>query len=220
MPGRRSSTRVMPEPSRWSGISSSTRPSSSGFCRVLASMFRAGVGLPEAMTVTAEATNNSVYRKGLFSDPGGDAPGSKGWSTPLARTGLFPVVLRDRCSASARKTATLMSSCRPPPLCSTTGSSTTRSRSSPSLFEPAVIIFMGVVRRLRRSRPRHGHVRHLPPSEDPVAVENTTHSQRSISDNVQSSFGHNEAKIALHTVKNDLKSLEVTPIEMLHLNLS
>src|SRR5205807_717025 len=34
-------------------------------CRILGSMVRAGVPLPEAIVVTAEATNNDVYRRGL-----------------------------------------------------------------------------------------------------------------------------------------------------------
>jgi len=34
-------------------------------CRVLASMLRAGVDLPQAMTVTADSSSNAVYRNGL-----------------------------------------------------------------------------------------------------------------------------------------------------------
>ena len=34
-------------------------------CRVLASLVTAGVDLPRAMAVTAEASNNAVYTKGL-----------------------------------------------------------------------------------------------------------------------------------------------------------
>ena len=34
-------------------------------CRVLSSMLKAGVDLPQAMAVTAEASNNAVYRNGL-----------------------------------------------------------------------------------------------------------------------------------------------------------
>ncbi len=33
-------------------------------CRVLSSMLKAGVDLPQAMAVTAEASNNAVYRNG------------------------------------------------------------------------------------------------------------------------------------------------------------
>ena len=35
-------------------------------CRILSSMIHAGVALPEAMTVTAEASNNAVYSRGLW----------------------------------------------------------------------------------------------------------------------------------------------------------
>jgi type II secretory pathway component PulF len=35
-------------------------------CRVLSSMIRAGVDLPQAMAVTADASNNAVFKKGLI----------------------------------------------------------------------------------------------------------------------------------------------------------
>ncbi len=44
------------------------------FCRMLSSMVIAGVPLPEAMGVTAEVTNNRVYRRGLGC-PRSDAAG-------------------------------------------------------------------------------------------------------------------------------------------------
>ena len=34
-------------------------------CRVLSSMLKAGVDLPQAMAVTADSSNNAVYRDGL-----------------------------------------------------------------------------------------------------------------------------------------------------------
>ena len=38
-------------------------------CRILSSMIRAGVALPEAMTVTADSANNAVYRQGVLRHP-------------------------------------------------------------------------------------------------------------------------------------------------------
>ena len=38
-------------------------------CRILSSMINAGVALPEAMAVTAEASNNAVYQQGLDQRP-------------------------------------------------------------------------------------------------------------------------------------------------------
>ena len=45
------------------------------FCRLLASMTIAGVGLPEAIAVTTAATNNVVFRRGFDRSPIGHAPG-------------------------------------------------------------------------------------------------------------------------------------------------
>jgi type IV pilus assembly protein PilC len=58
-------------------------------CRILSSMMRAGVSLPEAMSVTADATNNAVYRRGLGRIREEMLEG-QGLAAPLARTGLFP----------------------------------------------------------------------------------------------------------------------------------
>lgn len=63
------------------------------FCRLLGSMLRAGVTLPEAMTVTADATNNAVYRRGLDAAREEMLEG-QGLAAPLARTGLFPGAAR------------------------------------------------------------------------------------------------------------------------------
>ena len=62
-------------------------------CRLLSAMLRAGVPLPQAMTVTADATNNAVYRRGLGVARGEMLEG-KGLAAPLARTGLFPGAAR------------------------------------------------------------------------------------------------------------------------------
>ncbi|HVE94073.1 MAG TPA: type II secretion system F family protein [Acidimicrobiales bacterium] len=63
------------------------------FCRVLASMVKAGVPLPEAMTLTADGTNNALYRKGLNEAREAMIRG-EGLSAPLARTKLFPSAAR------------------------------------------------------------------------------------------------------------------------------
>lgn len=59
------------------------------FCRILASMMRAGVPLPEAMSVTSEATANRVYKRGLAHAREAMLEG-QGLAGPLAATGLFP----------------------------------------------------------------------------------------------------------------------------------
>lgn len=59
------------------------------FCRLLASMTVAGVGLPEAIAVTTAATNNAMFRKGLSEARAAMLRG-EGLAAPLASTGLFP----------------------------------------------------------------------------------------------------------------------------------
>jgi len=63
------------------------------FCRILSSMVSAGVPLPEALAVTANATNNRVYRAGLDVARERMMEG-EGLAEPLNATGLFPPAAR------------------------------------------------------------------------------------------------------------------------------
>ena len=58
-------------------------------CRILSSMLSAGVSLPEAMLVTADATNNAVYKRGL-DDIRDEMLEGQGLAAPLARSGAVP----------------------------------------------------------------------------------------------------------------------------------
>lgn len=58
-------------------------------CRVLASMSSAGVPLPEAMAVAADAANNAVYRSGLLDVREAMVRG-EGLAGPMAASGLLP----------------------------------------------------------------------------------------------------------------------------------
>lgn len=63
------------------------------FCRILSSMMTAGVPLPEAMAVTAEATSNTVYRRAIDEVRLAMMRG-EGLAGPLTATGLFPAAAR------------------------------------------------------------------------------------------------------------------------------
>jgi type IV pilus assembly protein PilC len=63
------------------------------FCRILSAMTSAGVTLPDAMLVTAEATNNAVFRRALLGAREAMLRG-EGLAHPLAETGLFPGAAR------------------------------------------------------------------------------------------------------------------------------
>jgi type IV pilus assembly protein PilC len=111
-------------------------------CRVLSSMLRAGVDLPQAMSVTADASNNAVYRNGLSTIREQMMEG-QGLADPLALTGLFPGAARQMFRVG-EETGTLDIQLE-------TAAQyyhrelEVRVKHFTSLFEPAVIIFMGIV---------------------------------------------------------------------------
>jgi type IV pilus assembly protein PilC len=111
-------------------------------CRVLSSMIRAGVDLPQAMAVTADASNNSVYRKGLGQIREEMMEG-QGLAVPLARTGLFPGAARQMFRVG-EETGTLDLQLETAALYYHRELEV-RVKHFTSLFEPAVIIVMGVV---------------------------------------------------------------------------
>jgi len=111
-------------------------------CRVLSSMIRSGVPLPEAMTVTADSTNNAVWRRGIKAAREEMLEG-QGLSGPLARTGLFPGAARQMFRVG-EETGTLDEQLR------IAADYYSREldhqiKRFTALFEPAVIIFMGLV---------------------------------------------------------------------------
>jgi type IV pilus assembly protein PilC len=111
-------------------------------CRVLSSLIRAGVALPEAMSVTANSANNAVFEKGLLSIREQMLEG-QGLAEPLARTGLFPGAARQMFRVG-EETGTLDQQLE-------TAATfynrelDVRVKRFTSLFEPLVIIFMGVI---------------------------------------------------------------------------
>lgn len=112
------------------------------FCRVLASMVSAGVPLPDALAVTADVTNNDVYRRGLVTAREAMLRG-EGLAQPLAATNLFPGAARQMFRVG-EETGTLDTQLV------TAAAYFDREleykiKRFTALFEPAVIIFMGVV---------------------------------------------------------------------------
>lgn len=112
------------------------------FCRILSALVRAGVPLPDALSVATEATNNAVYKRGLQTAREEMLRG-EGLARPLAATGLFPAAARqmfrvgentgtldDQLSASATYFDRELDY---------------RIKKFTSMFEPAVIVAVGVV---------------------------------------------------------------------------
>jgi len=72
-------------------------------CRILASMLRAGVDLPRSMAVTAESSNNAVYRTALEKIREAMMQG-QGLAEPIAKVGYFRRP-PDKCFVWVRKPA-------------------------------------------------------------------------------------------------------------------
>ncbi len=111
-------------------------------CRVLASMLRAGVDLPRSMAVTAESSNNAVYRNALEHVRELMMQG-QGLAEPIAATGLFPAAARQMFRVG-EETGTLDQQLEVAAAYYGRELETKLERAT-ALFEPAIIIFMGVV---------------------------------------------------------------------------
>jgi type IV pilus assembly protein PilC len=111
-------------------------------CRVLASMLRAGVDLPRSMAVTAESSNNAVYRDALEKVREAMMEG-QGLAEPISQTGLFPAAARQMFRVG-EETGTLDQQLEVAAAYYARELETKLERAT-ALFEPAIIIFMGVV---------------------------------------------------------------------------
>jgi type IV pilus assembly protein PilC len=111
-------------------------------CRILGAMVHAGVALPDAMSVTADAANNDVYRKGLNAVRDEMLKG-RGLAGPIAQSGLFPGAARQMFRVG-EDTGTLDQQL------DTAAAYYDREldyriKRFTSVIEPAVIIIMGVI---------------------------------------------------------------------------
>jgi type IV pilus assembly protein PilC len=112
------------------------------FCRILCTMVDAGVPIPDALQVTGDATANGVFRRGLFSAREAMLRG-EGLAGPLTATQLFPAAAR-HMFVVGESTGTLDEQL------GTAASYFDREleyklKHFTSLFEPAVILFVGLV---------------------------------------------------------------------------
>jgi type IV pilus assembly protein PilC len=111
-------------------------------CRVMASMLQAGVALPEAMTVSSESVSNAVYKRGLDTIRDEMLEG-RGLAEPVASSQLFPSAARQMMRVG-EETGTLDEQL-------TVAAQyyarelDAKIKKFTSLFEPAIIIFMGVI---------------------------------------------------------------------------
>ena len=112
------------------------------FCRVLSAMVTAGVPLPDALTITGDAANNVVYKEGIATAREEMLRGA-GFAEPLRRTKLFPSAITQMFKVG-ENTGSLDNQLE-------TAATyyerelNYRIKRFTSLFEPAVIVFVGVI---------------------------------------------------------------------------
>jgi type IV pilus assembly protein PilC len=111
-------------------------------CRILSSLLKAGVDLPRSMAVTAESANNSIYRTALEGIRVEMMEG-QGLAAPIARTGLFPGAAQQMFRVG-EETGTLDQQLEVAAEYYSRELETKVDRAT-ALFEPAIIIFMGVI---------------------------------------------------------------------------
>jgi type IV pilus assembly protein PilC len=111
-------------------------------CRILASMLRAGVDLPRSMIITADSANNAVYRKGLMAVREEVMEG-QGLAAPIARSGLYPGAARQMFRVG-EETGSLDQQLEVAASYYNRELERKLDRVT-SLFEPMVIIFMGLI---------------------------------------------------------------------------
>lgn len=112
------------------------------FCRILSAMVVSGVPLPDALSVTASVTNNQVYRTGLESVREAMLRG-EGLAGPMSRSNLFPAAARQMFRVG-ESTGTLDNQLEVAATYFDRELNYKLSRFT-ALFEPAVIIFAGVI---------------------------------------------------------------------------
>jgi type IV pilus assembly protein PilC len=112
------------------------------FCRILASMVSAGVALPEALRVATDALRNKVYIRSLSGVNEAMLEG-QGIATPLAKTALFPGTAVQMLRVG-EETGTLDNQLEVTAQYYETELDY-KIKKLTSLFEPAVIIVMGLL---------------------------------------------------------------------------
>jgi len=112
------------------------------FCRILGTMIEAGVPIPEAMVASSEATNNRIYEQALTTARAEVLRG-EGIARPLAESGLFPGAAGEMLKVG-EQTGTLDKQLRVAANFYEV-ELTHRLKRLTSLFEPAIIVVMGVI---------------------------------------------------------------------------
>ena len=146
------------------------------FCRILGSMVRAGVQVPDAMAVASGSTNNVIYQEALEGAREAMLRG-EGMAGPIAATGLFPGGVCQMIRVG-EDTGTLDDQLET--AADFYGKEVEyKLEKLTALFEPLMILVVGLIVGLRRDRARVGDVRHLQPGEGALTCALASRCRRS-----------------------------------------
>ena len=112
------------------------------FCRVLAALTKAGVPLPDAISMSADSTNNTIFQDKLI-DVRDTLVRGGGLSGPIVETGIFPIAARQMIRVGER-TGSLSRQLSKAASYYEREVSFSMKRAT-ELFEPAVIMFVGAM---------------------------------------------------------------------------
>ena len=112
------------------------------FCRVLAALTKAGVPLPDAISMSADSTSNTIFQDKLI-DVRDTLVRGGGLSGPIVETGIFPIAARQMIRVGER-TGSLSRQLTKAASYYEREISFTMKRAT-ELFEPAVIMFVGAM---------------------------------------------------------------------------
>ena len=112
-------------------------------CRIIGAMVKAGVPLPETMNAAIQGTNNQVFERGLDDRARARCSRARAWRVPIAGHGLFPRAASQMMRVG-EDTGTL--DIQLENAAEYYGQELEyKLKRLTSLFEPAVIIFMGLI---------------------------------------------------------------------------
>ena len=112
------------------------------FCRVLSALSIAGMPLPEAIGVSADSTNNSIFRRRM-GDVRTTLIRGGGVYEPMVETGLFPIAARQMIQVGER-TGSLGGQLNKAAAYYEREIAFTMKRAT-ELFEPVVILLVGLI---------------------------------------------------------------------------
>jgi len=112
------------------------------FCRVLSALAKAGVPLPDAIEMSADSTNNTIFQRKLLDVRDALVRGG-GLSEPMFDAGIFPIAARQMIRVGERTGSLSHQLSRAAAYYEREVAF--HMKRATELFQPAVILFVGVL---------------------------------------------------------------------------